>query len=836
MKTMIAIAGGFAAGVAAAQPCTPSWGETLTAPVGMNNEVRSVAVFDDGSGPAIFAGGHFTQIEGQQISAIARWNGQAWGSVGPGFSIVGAVHWLGTLDDGSGPALYAGGSLTAFIPGAAPTKDIARWDGERWSALGDGLNGTVRAGAVFDDGGGPAIYAAGFAPVGIMKLHDGAWTPLGQGLRETGGATGSGYALGVYDLGDGPRLYVGGRFDTAGAVTSRGVAAWDGTTWHALDGLPGDLARAQALTTFDDGAGLRLYAGGQFATGAAAPIVARVARWTGAQWQPIGSELPQVHSLYYVSSLAVLNGQLYAGGVFGSGVWPNQSNYLVRLSGDQWTTVDGGMSDWVRGLTVVNEGPSQALYAAGAFKVAGTTIANRVARWDGAEWTSLEKYTGLSNTGLSGSSLTAGIAHVMQPFDAGNGEQLVVGGSFSGAGGKVANGIASWDGDTWHRLGSGVTGVSGQPGQIQALTVREEAGSQTMYAGGSFAFAGGGPAPSIARWDGTSWSSLGGSGTNGEVRALAFFGSDLFAGGVFTQAGPVTVSRIARWDGVEWHALGTGLAPYVASSGGSSTSSIDSLAVFDNGAGPALYAGGSFDSISGVAARSLARWDGSSWSSVGDILYAMGPSYSGAVSAMAVYNDGFGPNLYVAGRFSFAAGVPAKNIARLGASWRAVAPALPAAPTQPITSLAVFNERSGPCLYAASDVGPTTYSLSPTGLHRWNGSRWFHPGAGSSWPAPAGSGRVHAVGTLKTGDTATLCASADLIPPTGGYVGAITQWQACPPCPADCNHDGQLLADDFACFLADFQLMGGYADCTGDQALIIADLACFQARFAAGCP
>jgi hypothetical protein len=39
---------------------------------------------------------------------------------------------------------------------------IARWDGASWSALGSGTNGgSVFALSVFDDGGGPALYAGG---------------------------------------------------------------------------------------------------------------------------------------------------------------------------------------------------------------------------------------------------------------------------------------------------------------------------------------------------------------------------------------------------------------------------------------------------------------------------------------------------------------------------------------------------------------------------------------------------------------------------------------------------------------------------------------------------
>ena len=60
----------------------------------------------------------------------------------------------------------------------------------------------------------------------------------------------------------------------------------------------------------------------------------------------------------------------------------------------------------------------------------------------------------------------------------------------------------------------------------------------------------------LARWDGTSWSSLG-SGINGSVTALQMHGPDLYAGGAFTTAGGVTAYHVAKWDGTNWSAVGS---------------------------------------------------------------------------------------------------------------------------------------------------------------------------------------------------------------------------------------------------------------------------------------
>jgi len=91
-------------------------------------------------------------------------------------------YWLYALtvyDDGSGPALCAGGEF--FHAGGLRVNRIARWDGSGWwplsGPLDTGMNYPVHALTVFDDGSGPALYAGGQFEWagGIPSLHIGAW-------------------------------------------------------------------------------------------------------------------------------------------------------------------------------------------------------------------------------------------------------------------------------------------------------------------------------------------------------------------------------------------------------------------------------------------------------------------------------------------------------------------------------------------------------------------------------------------------------------------------------------------------------------------------------------
>jgi hypothetical protein len=129
---------------------------------------------------------------------------------------------------------------------------------------------------------------------------------------------------------------------------------------------------------------------------------------------------------------------------------------------------------------------------------------------------------------------------------------LYAGGSFTNAGGVSANSVAQWNGSSWSALGSGVGGVDaiGVPylASVYALAVS----GSTLYAGGDFNITGGVSVNCIASWDGNAWSVLG-SGVSfglynyGDVYALAAdTAGHLFVGGYFYFAGTNVSPCIAQ--------------------------------------------------------------------------------------------------------------------------------------------------------------------------------------------------------------------------------------------------------------------------------------------------
>lgn len=215
-----------------------------------------VAEHDDGSGPALYVSGGFALPPSDGY--IARWRGgSAWEPVGPG--LVSVVHDSVIAEDSGGDSsLYITGSFITDPPESA--RFLARWDGDAFRNVGGGLSSVGNAIARFDDGRGDAFYVGGsFFRVGvtgtqtdasnIARWNGASWEPLGAGLnREV-------TALAVWNDGTGEKLVAAGQFTMSGSQTVRGLAAWDGNSWRELGGgITGGIARQ--LAVFDpDGAG-----------------------------------------------------------------------------------------------------------------------------------------------------------------------------------------------------------------------------------------------------------------------------------------------------------------------------------------------------------------------------------------------------------------------------------------------------------------------------------------------------------------------------------------------------------------------------------------------------
>jgi hypothetical protein len=225
----------------------------------------------------------------------------------------------------------------------------------------------------------------------------------------------------------------------------------------------------------------------------------------------------------------------------------------------------------------VAELPNGDLVVGGDFAEIDATPLLGLARWDGTAWSAL-------------GGQQPGEVHALAMRANGD---LVVGGYFWAMFPSI-DGIARWNGTAWSPLGAGLQ-LWGGPGTAWAIA---EAGDGSLIVGGEFTTAGGQPASNIARWNGVSWSPLGG-GANGRVRTVHVLpNGDVLAAGDFTQAGGVIVNGLARWNGSSWATVPAGASSTTFMNG------IFTMAALPDGD---VMVGGSFSGLAGQVSPNLIR-------------------------------------------------------------------------------------------------------------------------------------------------------------------------------------------------------------------------------------
>ncbi|NOS84077.1 MAG: T9SS type A sorting domain-containing protein [Ignavibacteria bacterium] len=279
---------------------------------------------------------------------------------------------------------------------------------------------------------------------------------------------------------------------------------------------------------------------------------------------------------------------------------------------------------------------------------------------------------------------TNGDVHAITSYNG----KIIVGGTFTQAGGVNAQNIASYDPvtGTWSALSTGING------EVKALTVR----GPELIAGGFFSQAGITNVNNIARWNGTNWQVLG-SGINDEVNALLVFTGDLIAAGSFSNAGGTGVNNIAKWNGTTWSALGNGLH-------GGGGDRVNALTTFQGN----LVAGGRFENSGATNISNVAKWNGSNWSAFNN------NDFEDDVNAVMTYNS----SLYAGGDFIRIGSNDRKYIAKWnGSNWDAVGGGLDDGPVEAFT------------IYKNSLIVAGNFRVTGTGLFvdriaSWNGTAW----------------------------------------------------------------------------------------------------------------
>jgi hypothetical protein len=184
-----------------------------------------------------------------------------------------------------------------------------------------------------------------------------------------------------------------------------------------------------------------------------------------------------------------------------------------------------------------------------------------------------------------------------------------------------------------------------------------------LYVVGDFTHAGGVEVSYVARWDGSTWSDVGGGvsmiggGPTG-LRGVDVYLGDLVIVGCMDFAGGVEAINVARWDGVSWHPVGSGPDPV----GGPLNDRQAALAVASYKG--LLYVGADFSEAVGDEAEALAVWDGVSWEAVDNGVEGGGWPFGPQVKDLEVVGGGNEASLLIGGDFSEANREDTDNVAR----------------------------------------------------------------------------------------------------------------------------------------------------------------------------
>lgn len=247
----------------------------------------------------------------------------------------------------------------------------------------------------------------------------------------------------------------------------------------------------------------------------------------------------------------------------------------------------------------------------------------------------------------------------------------------------------------WSPLGYGLN--------KDVYTLFSDSSNNLLYAGGFFTKASGIKAAEIAVWNGAKWDSLGsGTGTGTHIGTITKFNNQIYSVGEFQHT---AISYLARWNGVQWDTI-------------TKANGVNAIKAIGN----FLYVVGVFDSIAGIPASDIAKWDGTNWSAIDSTHW----------QPAAIYNiTSYKGDIYVTGNFSNYNNT-IHQIARWdGIKWQAVGGGFQGGVSWGECFEIFNNELFVGGIFRKSDGNPGN------GIAAWDGTAWHDIGGGITCCASA---------------------------------------------------------------------------------------------------
>jgi hypothetical protein len=503
---------------------------------------------------------------------------------------------------------------------------IARLHGTDWLPVGDGFDAPVWDVVVFESDliACGEFTASGATPIPYVARWNGSsWQALGLGVP------GPAKALVVYQdllycdayrwngmdwvnvlqtddlihdfiVMDG-QLVFGGTFTSAGGISTGSVAGWNGT--FVQNDFPGQDRTIRDLELYQG----QLFAVRQWVYDPYDPTPVMI--WTGTSWVEAG-DLPSSGFTQRYNALAIYNDELILAGSSHDWIHPDWIGFLERWNGSGWITLDTYFRVDPLSLFPYQEG----LLIGGEFwTIDDVVTSNLVYYQDGS----------LNSLFSSGHGINGEVIYLAPGPDG-----LAVGGPMFTAGDIYSLGAALWDGDQWQFRGfegydlGFASGMAWHEGDLHSISYPFSdylIYFHCVWQNDTWFYFDIYMNPEVSEL--LSWNGLllaAGSDiydasnlvqmfpfaevTGGWVWALGTYQGHLVAGGSFSTIGGVSAESVALFDGATWSALGAGTDGRVED-------------VVQHG--DLLIAGGDFTQAGTVAASNVAAWDGLSWQPLG---------------------------------------------------------------------------------------------------------------------------------------------------------------------------------------------------------------------------
>ncbi len=318
----------------------------------------------------LYVGGSFATAGGVTVNSIAKWNGTGWSGLSTGLTSGVSVRGL-AFDSANN--LYITGSFDNIggLPGAT-RGNAAKWDGTTWGWLTTTpyINLTAASNNVVIDSSNNVYFGGTFGGAGnaitpmnyITRYNDFAtFSTLTDATTTQFGVNNVVYALAL----DGSnQVYAGGLFTSAAGVANTArIARFNGTNWLPLGaGIDNGQVNALAFDSLGN-----LYVGGSFTTVNGGTPAAGIAMWNGTTWSALGSGVTGGG----VNAIAITpDNVVYVGGNFTSAGGVSGTANLARWSGGWRALPEGTPAGAVNALKY--DTVNKYLYVGGSFTNAGS--------------------------------------------------------------------------------------------------------------------------------------------------------------------------------------------------------------------------------------------------------------------------------------------------------------------------------------------------------------------------------------------------------------------------------------------------------------------------------